>query len=272
MDKISIITVCYNAEDTICKTMDSVINQTYPFVEYIIIDGNSTDSTCKLIKDYEQLIINRGYEFVFYTENDKGIYDAMNKGILLSTGKWVHFRNSGDYFFDNKVIENIFTQEINSTTEIIHGDIRVWDKYGYCDKKPSILSRTYKVSMPVWHPSAFIKTELHKKLLYDISYHLSGDYDFFFKCFRSIVPFQYFPILVALVNVEEGASITNRMLGLKENLKLKGLDGSIFNLGSLKIIDYYCQVKKLLKMLLPSKYIEKKQIKNRKENGWAIKV
>lgn len=90
--KISIITVVYNGISEIEKTIQSVLNQTYPNIEYIIIDGGSTDGTIDIIKKYQ------GQLAYWVSEPDEGIYYAMNKGIQKATGEWIHFRNCGDYF------------------------------------------------------------------------------------------------------------------------------------------------------------------------------
>ena len=270
MTKISIVTVCYNAEQTIRQTIESVLSQTYSLVEYIIVDGSSTDKTVGYIEAYKTEILNRGYEFVFISEKDNAIYDAMNKGIKASTGDWIHFRNSGDYFYDNRVLENIFSSPINPEAEIIHGDIRVFDCYGYCDKKPPILTTSYKKTMPVWHPAAFIKAELHKKMQFDIEFRLSGDYDFFYKCSELSIHFQYIPLVVALFNAGEGATITSREVGLKENLKVKGLDNSLIHLCNLKIIKWKNMVNKVMRNFFTSDFVIKRQIKNRQKAGWTI--
>jgi glycosyltransferase involved in cell wall biosynthesis len=99
---ISIITVVYNGVSTIEQTILSVINQTYKNIEYIIIDGSSTDGTVDIIKKYEKHLI------YWVSEPDKGIYDAMNKGIRKATGEWLNFMNSGDIFSDISVLKNIF--------------------------------------------------------------------------------------------------------------------------------------------------------------------
>ena len=100
---ISIVTVSYNAVLTIEQTILSVINQTYPNVEYIIIDGGSTDGTVDIIKKYEDKIA------YWVSEPDKGIYDAMNKGVVVATGEWINFMNAGDIFTDGDVIDKLFS-------------------------------------------------------------------------------------------------------------------------------------------------------------------
>lgn len=267
---ISIITVCYNAEATICQTIDSVLKQDYQYIEYIIIDGKSTDNTLNYIKQYEQVIIKRGYKFYFVSEKDSGIYEAMNKGIKAATGDWIHFRNSGDYFFDNEIIKKFFSSIIKPDTEILHGDIRVWDNYGYCDLKPSIMYKPFEEAMPFWHPATFVKSDLHKRILFDESYRYSGDYDFFFKCIRLNIAVQYLSMLVAVVDVNEGASITNRVKGLKENLRIRGLENDAISLLKLRVLMLKIMFRNLFKIILPEKYIVRTRMSSRKKNGWVL--
>ena len=114
--KVSIITVVYNGIEFLEETIKSVISQTYPNIEYIIVDGGSTDGTLDIIKKYEAHISK------WISEPDKGIYDAMNKGIDLATGDWQNFLNAGDSFVDNNVLEKIFTTNLENIT-LVYGDI-----------------------------------------------------------------------------------------------------------------------------------------------------
>lgn len=114
--KVSIITVVYNGIEFLEETIKSVISQTYPNIEYIIVDGGSKDGTLDIIKKYEAHISK------WISEPDKGIYDAMNKGIDLATGDWQNFLNAGDSFVDNNVLEKIFTTNLENIT-LVYGDI-----------------------------------------------------------------------------------------------------------------------------------------------------
>ena len=114
--KVSIITVVYNGIEFLEETIKSVISQTYPNIEYIIVDGGSTDGTLDIIKKYEAHITK------WISEPDKGIYDAMNKGIDLATGDWQNFLNAGDSFVSNDVLEKIFTTNLENIT-LVYGDI-----------------------------------------------------------------------------------------------------------------------------------------------------
>jgi glycosyltransferase involved in cell wall biosynthesis len=120
--KVTIITVSYNCEDTIELTLESVLNQSYPNIEYIVVDGCSTDNTVEIIKKHPDSRIK------LIVEPDDGIYDAMNKGFMLATGDLVHFLNSGDYFIDNKIIDKLVRIVAEDTTyDGLYGDII---KYG----------------------------------------------------------------------------------------------------------------------------------------------
>jgi glycosyltransferase involved in cell wall biosynthesis len=114
--KVSIITVVYNGIEFLEETIKSVISQTYPNIEYIIVDGGSKDGTLDIIKKYEEHITK------WISEPDKGIYDAMNKGIDLATGDWQNFLNAGDRFVDNDVLEKIFTTNLKNIT-LVYGNI-----------------------------------------------------------------------------------------------------------------------------------------------------
>lgn len=116
---ITIITVAYNAVKDIENTILSVLNQTYPNIEYIIIDGGSTDGTLDIIKKYEDKIS------YWVSEADKGIYDAMNKGALKATGEWLNFMNAGDTFYDQQVLEKVFKDNDWSDADVIYGDINI---------------------------------------------------------------------------------------------------------------------------------------------------
>lgn len=116
MDKISIITVVYNDKNALEKTIMSVISQTYFPMEYIIVDGGSTDGTIDVIKKYEDKI-NK-----WISEPDQGIYDAMNKGIRMATGEWVNLMNAGDTFVSPDVLEKVFSRNIPMDKSVIYSD------------------------------------------------------------------------------------------------------------------------------------------------------
>lgn len=119
--KISVITVVYNGQDFLEGTIQSVIDQTYNNIEYLVIDGKSKDKTVDIIKQYESNISN------WISEPDKGLYDAMNKGLKLATGDFVLFMNAGDEFSDSKVLETIFSK-YDEETDVLYGEVMMVDE------------------------------------------------------------------------------------------------------------------------------------------------
>lgn len=160
--KISVVTVCYNAVNDIEETMLSVLNQTYDNIEYIVIDGGSTDGTVDIIKKYSNRLA------YWVSEPDKGIYDAMNKGIEVATGDYINFMNAGDYFCDVNTILKL-SALINEDTDIIYGDSICLDKN----------SQTYMVAgvdlndlnkNPIYrHNSSFVKKSIYDTINYDVT-------------------------------------------------------------------------------------------------------
>lgn len=209
--KISIITIVYNAISTIEKTILSVINQTYTNIEYIIIDGGSTDGTIDIIKKYDNKIA------YWISEPDRGIYDAMNKGIKKATGEWINFMNAGDTFYATTTIENLIIFFKNNTGGIIYGNREVVDDNGIYKNQISNLS-TIKYSMGIFHQSSFIYTSLHKENLFDISYKIAADYDFFYKMINNNVKFIKTDTNIC-VFLDGGVS-SNNIIQLKEVLRV----------------------------------------------------
>lgn len=154
---ISIITVVYNGEKYLEETIQSVINQTYENVEYIIIDGGSTDGTLEIIKKYEDKID------YWVSEKDGGIYDAMNKGIDVATGEWLNFMNAGDSFYSNQTLMEVFNNKNYELYNILYGDVET--NYGNFKiiHKAGKLENLYK-SMQFSHQSTFFNTKYHKMI------------------------------------------------------------------------------------------------------------
>ncbi|WP_162344223.1 glycosyltransferase family 2 protein [Cyclobacterium salsum] len=115
MKVVSVITICFNAVLDIEKTIQSVINQTFTSVEFIIVDGGSTDGTLQIIRKYENSID------VIISEPDNGIFDAMNKGLNAATGTWINFMNAGDCFYNSDVIESIFSKNDIQGVGVLYG-------------------------------------------------------------------------------------------------------------------------------------------------------
>lgn len=210
MIKITVITVCYNAVNEIKTTIESVINQTYSNVEYIIVDGGSTDGTIDIIREYESRITR------WVSEPDRGIYDAMNKGIRIATGDYINFMNAGDCFVDNTILEQVSKRiPAGRTIDIIYGNSYKHDKL----KKWKDYSHDFKVLHhhgAFCHQSGFIRTDYHKSNLFDLKYKYFADFDFFHKSYMAGASFQQLDIFIADYNAETGASLTQIEKNYKE--------------------------------------------------------
>ena len=181
--KISIITVCYNSQETIKDTIESVINQSYGNIEYIIIDGNSDDNTCEIISSYKNSID------VFVSENDKGIYDAINKGIKLASGKVIGLLHADDIFDNNQVIQKVISN-FDLKKDILFGDInyvkrnnlnhvvRKWKSSNYSQHK-------FKRGWMPPHTGFFLKRKCYIKFgLYRLDLGSSADYELMLRMFE----------------------------------------------------------------------------------------
>lgn len=199
MDKVSIITVTYNASATLEHTIKSVLAQSYPLVEYIIIDGKSTDATIEIVRKYQK---NIPY---WISEKDNGIYDAMNKGIAAASGDWLFFLGADDVFCNNDVLQEIFGSGNTGTADMIYGNVRL--------KSSNALyggSRTYYelIGKNINHQSIFYRKPVFDKVgLFDLSYPVLADYDMNMRIFRQdYLVKQYIPIDVTIFNDKGGAS------------------------------------------------------------------
>lgn len=181
-DKISVITVVYNNKQGLEATIKSVSYQTYPNIEFIIIDGNSNDGTLSAIQNNQERID------YWISEPDNGIYDAMNKGIEASTGDWLLFLNSGDVFHKDTIVEEM-VKELDDSSIVYGNMIRTDGKHNYLSRgvHGSHLDAYDFMHGSLCHQAAFIKKDLFKRCgNYSLKYKLAADSEFFF---RSIVLF-----------------------------------------------------------------------------------
>ncbi len=251
--KISVVTVCYNSVDTIEETMLSVLNQTYPDVEYIIIDGGSTDGTVDIIKKYA------GRVAYWISEPDKGIYDAMNKGIAAATGDYINFMNSGDRFASTNVIENCFSN-LRGTPIIIYGNWIESVESMLIPKKALELGYLSK-GMPFPHQSAFIAVSYHKYHPYCLNFPIAADYNLFYNAVKQGVEFRYIDEYISVydMNPEESISLKNQSSLIREHLLIQGMRDKkkLEWVTSMKMTEI--RIRRRLKELLPSKMV--KQVK-----------
>jgi glycosyltransferase involved in cell wall biosynthesis len=172
---ISIVTIVYNGEEYLEKTIKSIINQTYSNLEYIIIDGGSSDKTIDIIKKYEGMID------YWISEKDKGISDAFNKGIMTCQGEIINLLNAGDTLINESILENNvihFKHGINIASTLLNNNILKLN-YSY-----------YKFGMFLPHPSTFILSKVYKEIgLYSIKYKYAMDYEFFLRAIKYNITF-----------------------------------------------------------------------------------
>lgn len=190
MDTISIITVTFNAEKVLEKTLKNILAQTYPKIELIVIDGKSTDNTLKIIQKYESQI-----DF-WQSQADKGIYDAMNKGIQKAAGDWVIFMNAGDEFSTKKSLENAF-QNIPENIAIIYGNYKIIYKTIEKSKKVPSDLRNIREGMQLNHQSILIRKNVIQAFLFNIKYSLAADYEQIVRLYRADKKFHYVDCFIA---------------------------------------------------------------------------
>ena len=172
--KISIITVVYNSETLIERTIKSVLEQTYSNIEYIIIDGASKDLTLSIIKNYEFLISK------LISEPDNGLYDAMNKGLALATGDYVCFLNSGDELFNINTLEDI-VKSTNTSPDVIYGETVIVNENGLdigmrrLEAPKNLNSKSFKYGMVVCHQSVYVKRSIANN--YNLKYKITADFE-----------------------------------------------------------------------------------------------
>ena len=218
--RISVITVSYNAVITIEQTISSVINQTYDNIEYIIIDGGSTDGTIDIIKKFEDTVT------YWISEPDRGIYDAMNKGIRISKGDYIFFLNAGDMFFSSTTVSNVVNWiKGNSEKEVILGSI----KCVYEDKVMGIVKSNLNITP--WytppHQGMFVQGDLYRKNLYFTELSILGDREFFLRLNKyGLYKVSIIDEIIAIYDLKGVSSdFRNALIVLKESLILWALYG-----------------------------------------------
>jgi len=228
--KISIITVCYNSAATIAQTIDSVLRQTYPEVEFIIIDGASTDYTADVVKSFGRKISH------FVSEPDNGIYDAMNKGIQKATGDVIGILNADDFYAADDILQKVVTIFETTDAELVYGDLHYVKQYD-----TNIVTRKWKAGAATaksfyrgWmppHPTVFVRRALYEKAgLFNTSFKSAADYEMMLRLFlKHQCRAAYLPVL--MVKMRAGG-VSN--LSLKNRLRANGEDAAAWKVNNLK--------------------------------------
>ncbi len=183
--KISLITVTFNSAETLRDTMQSVLNQTFKDIDYIIVDGNSKDSTLDIVKEFEPKFEGR---LRWVSEPDKGIYDAMNKGVRMAQGDVVGILNSDDFFASDHVLQTVADAFAgNPALEGVYADVRYVNWHDTTKTVRMFSGKDFKREKLCWgkmppHPSFYVKRSCYDRFgLYSLDYPICSDYDMFVK-------------------------------------------------------------------------------------------
>jgi glycosyltransferase involved in cell wall biosynthesis len=190
--KLSIITIVLNDKQHIEKTIQSVLSQNVE-IEYITLDGGSTDGTLDIIEKHKDKID------ILISEKDSGIYNAMNKAIDMASGEWICFMNSGDMFYDSNILKNVLPK-LDDSVDIVYGDQEV--RY---TSKTKIVKADMSIQ-DIWkgmifsHQSCFVKKDILKKYRFNEYNRITADYELFYTLYKSNKKFSYIPMIVASVS------------------------------------------------------------------------
>ena len=200
--KVTVVTAVLNDAGHIEQTILSVISQTNIEIEYIIVDGGSKDGTLELIGKYKDKIS------LLISESDRGVYDAMNKGIKYSTGDFVYFLNSGDVLLNPSILSKIKLEELKERNAIIYGNVVV--AYGNIEAlekpRPFFNSKMKFKGIGICHQSMFFPGKLIRNEKYDLSYNIAADYDLAYRLWRKGTVFLYKDITIAKYDWGKGIS------------------------------------------------------------------
>lgn len=212
---LSIITICFNEQQRIANTCESIINQLFSDFEWLVIDGGSTDGTLEILKKYSDRIS------ILISEPDKGIYNAHNKGLQKASGHYCLFLNGGDELASPEILQQVFSDFHQE--DILYGSLLVEEEDGesHIAEAQVKLTPFYFMHNTLWHPATFIKTSVLKEFNgYDEHFKLVADYDFFLRAYYSKkVSFKHLPYVISRFNMEGvGSKPESQQQVLKERL------------------------------------------------------
>ena len=235
--KISVVTISYNAENEIEKTIISVIHQNYNNIEYIIVDGASSDNTLKIANRY------KGKITTIISERDSGIYNAMNKSLRYCSGDWVIFMNAGDCFANDDVLLSIFSQNYSDNIGVLYG--YTLTRNGRMKLKPFVCKRFNSLQMGFCHQSSLVRRDLLELYKFDEKYMLAADYNLMYRLWKDGYLFHNTQTDIALFDTS-GVSSVKQFDLLDEISSFTGLKNSP--------IYYLFKIKLCLKKLINIRY------------------
>lgn len=269
--KISVVTVAFNEEKNIAKTIESVLNQTTKDIEYIICDGKSTDKTAEIAESYNERFSLKGIEYVVNSEKDSGIYDAMNKGIEKATGEYICFLNAGDWFYNNEIVENVINKiSASNKPDLLYGNVMFIERgviFNFNGDENGL-----ETAMTVPHPSVFASAEIMKRNKFDTKYKIAADYNFVLGQKLAGKSFCKLDEIITCFS-GDGVSSKNVIKSIKEREAVKASYGLTANTFKTKINMYREQINVIKRNLLPTKLwqlwsvkVQKRSLYREKEN------
>jgi putative colanic acid biosynthesis glycosyltransferase len=209
--KITIITVNYNMADGLAKTIANVTGQTWPNLEYVVIDGGSTDNSVEVVRRHAGRIAH------WVSERDRGIYDAMNKGVAAATGDWIIFMNAGDVFYDAGVVSDVFAQDLDDA-DVVYGDMmRRYSKEDVERLVPAHPVSALPLRMPCCHQSMFARRELLLDLPFSGDLSIVADHEFVLRAWLKGARFQKLNRVIGIFSTG-GASDNDRLQAMRQLL------------------------------------------------------
>lgn len=233
----TVITVCFNAEASIGKTIESVLEQSYSPYEYLIFDGLSKDRTVEIAESYIEKFKSKGIKYVINSEKDSGIYNAMNKGIKAATGDFISFLNAGDTYLPNALakINKFYSEE---SFDLTYGGLNYITPDGSVKIKMSKMDR-FPITSRHWnHPSMFLRREIYQKYRFDERFRLYADFHLYTKLRKEDVKIRVIPEIITNFPAD-GVSTDVRMMKVLARAKEKYKIYRDNNYGRIYLLESY---------------------------------
>lgn len=211
---VSVLTPCYNSVKTIEKTLECIEKQTYKNIEYIIVDGGSTDGTLEIIEKHRSRLPE---QFTLISEKDNGIYDAMNKGIGLAKGKLIGIVNSDDWY-EEDTVEQVVKHYQGNPCEVVYGMQRTY--LNGKEKATFIYHHDFLSEQMITHPTCFVTKDTYRELgVFDLKYRSAADYDLMLRFYES-KKVVFTPVYQVLSNFQLGG-MSSSQIGVRENATIR---------------------------------------------------
>ena len=271
MHKFTVITICLNAGKEIGDTIASVLRQTCTDFEYIIKDGISKDDTVRVAESFAPAFSEKGISYRILSQEDCGIYDAMNQATREAQGEWVIYMNAGDQFADKTVLEQLIKSGCLENADVVYGDRILKNRNLYCYWKAYSLDR-FGEGLPFGHQSVFARREVLGTSPYSLKYRICSDYHCFLQMYCDKRRFIYIPIVISIYDVNGISS--NQKAKFEDIIQiLKDMpnpDKEAIQKKEKEYRKYKLEqwLHRHLFQYIPQEYRTKRRMKKKKESGW----